>query len=297
MQNFDQAQRLREAVVFKKNTDKQDKLNNSSTRVICVSSGKGGVGKSNFTINLAIALQSQGKKVIVIDADLGLANVEILLGIMPKFTLLDVISKNTSIKDVITRGPMEIGIISGGSGIQSMAELSLYDMNKLLNEINALKDMADFILIDTGAGISKSVTAFIEASEELIVITTCEPPAIADAYALIKIMSSIDKQKKISLVANRAEDIKEAENVFMKLSSVSKKFLDMNIEFLGEILDDDSVTKSVKKQVPFYMNNPKSKASQGIQNISERLLDMPVSQKGFNSFMKKLKGLFAGGGA
>lgn len=279
MQNFDQAQRLREAVVFKKNTDKQDKLNNSSTRVICVSSGKGGVGKSNFTINLAIALQSQGKKVIVIDADLGLANVEILLGIMPKFTLLDVISKNTSIKDVITRGPMEIGIISGGSGIQSMAELSLYDMNKLLNEINALKDMADFILIDTGAGISKSVTAFIEASEELIVITTCEPPAIADAYALIKIMSSIDKQKKISLVANRAEDIKEAENVFMKLSSVSKKFLDMNIEFLGEILDDDSVTKSVKKQVPFYMNNPKSKASQGIQNISERLLDMPVSQK------------------
>ena len=138
MQNFDQAQRLREAVVFKKNTDKQDKLNNSSTRVICVSSGKGGVGKSNFTINLAIALQSQGKKVIVIDADLGLANVEILLGIMPKFTLLDVISKNTSIKDVITRGPMEIGIISGGSGIQSMAELSLYDMNKLLNEINAL---------------------------------------------------------------------------------------------------------------------------------------------------------------
>ena len=297
MQNFDQAQRLREAVVFKKNIDRQDKPNNSSTRVICISSGKGGVGKSNFTINLAIALQSQGKKVIVIDADLGLANVEILLGIMPKFTLLDVISKNTSIKDVITRGPMEIGIISGGSGIQSMAELSLYDMNKLLNEINALKDMADFILIDTGAGISKSVTAFIEASEELIVITTCEPPAIADAYALIKIMSSIDKQKKISLVANRAEDIKEAENVFMKLSSVSKKFLDMNIEFLGEILDDDSVTKSVKKQVPFYMNNPKSKASQGIQNISERLLDMPVSQKGFNSFMKKLKGLFAGGGA
>ena len=297
MQNFDQAQRLREAVVFKKNIDRQDKPNNSSTRVICISSGKGGVGKSNFTINLAIALQSQGKKVIVIDADLGLANVEILLGIMPKFTLLDVISKNTSIKDVITRGPMEIGIISGGSGIQSMAELSLYDMNKLLNEINALKDMADFILIDTGAGISKSVTAFIEASEELIVITTCEPPAIADAYALIKIMSGIDKQKKISLVANRAEDTKEAENVYMKLSSVSKKFLDMNIEFLGEILDDDSVTKSVKKQVPFYMNNPKSKASQGIQNISERLLDMPVSQKGFNSFMKKLKGLFAGGGA
>ena len=297
MQNFDQAQRLREAVVFKKNSERNEKINNSSTRVICISSGKGGVGKSNFTINLAIALQSQGKKVIVIDADLGLANVEILLGIMPKFTLLDVITKNTSIKNVITKGPMEIGIISGGSGIQSMAELSFYDMNKLLNEINGLKDMADYILIDTGAGISKSVTAFIEASEELIVITTCEPPAIADAYALIKIISNIDKQKKISLVANRADDTKEAENVFMKLSSVSKKFLDMNIEFLGEILDDDSVTKSVKKQVPFYMNNPKSKASQGIQNISERLLDMPVSQKGFNSFMKKLKGLFAGGGA
>lgn len=297
MQNFDQAQRLREAVVFKKNSERNEKINNSSTRVICISSGKGGVGKSNFTINLAIALQSQGKKVIVIDADLGLANVEILLGIMPKFTLLDVITKNTSIKNVITKGPMGIGIISGGSGIQSMAELSFYDMNKLLNEINGLKDMADYILIDTGAGISKSVTAFIEASEELIVITTCEPLAIADAYALIKIISNIDKQKKISLVSNRADDINEAENVYMKLSSVSKKFLDMNIEYLGGILDDDNVTKSVKKQVPFYLNNPKAKASQGIHSISEKLLDMPVSQKGFNSFIKKLKGLFVGGGA
>ncbi len=295
MQNFDQAQRLREAVVFKKNTEHKDNIDSSNTRVICISSGKGGVGKSNFTINLAIALQSQGKKVIVIDADLGLANVEILLGIMPKYTLLDVISKNKNIRDVITRGPMEIGIISGGSGIQSMAELSFYDMNKLLNEINDLKNMADYILIDTGAGISKSVTAFIEASEELIVITTCEPPAIADAYALIKIISSIDKNKKISLVPNRAEDLKEAENVYLKLSSVSKKFLDANIEYLGEILDDDNVAKSVKRQIPFFMNNPKSKASQGIQNISERLLDRPVSQKGFNSFMKKLKGLFGGG--
>ncbi len=297
MQNFDQAQRLREAVVYKKTTDNKERSTKSATRVICVSSGKGGVGKSNFTINLAIALQSQGKKVIVIDADLGLANVEILLGIMPKFTLLDVITKNTRIQDVIIKGPMDIGIISGGAGIQSMAELSFYDMNKLLNEINELKDMSDFILIDTGAGISKSVTSFIEASEELIVITTCEPPSIADAYALIKIISNIDKTKKISLVANRAEDAKEAENVYMKLSSVSKKFLDINIQYLGDILDDDNVTKSVKKQMPFFINNPKSKASIGIQNISEKLLNMPVSQKGFNSFMKKLKGLFVGGGA
>ncbi len=297
MQNYDQAQRLREAVVFKKSTENKERANNSATRVICVSSGKGGVGKSNFTINLAIALQSQGKKVIVIDADLGLANVEILLGIMPKYTLLDVISKNTKMQDVIIRGPMDIGIISGGAGIQSMAELSFYDMNKLLNEINELKDMADFILIDTGAGISKSVTSFIEASEELIVITTCEPPAIADAYALIKIISNIDKNKKISLVANRAEDTKEAENVYMKLSTVSKKFLNINLHYLGELLDDDNVTKSVKKQIPFFMNNPKSKASMGIQTISEKLLNMPVSQKGFNSFMKKLKGLFVSGGA
>ena len=296
MQRFDQAHRLREAIIKKEKIEPERVIAIDGPQVICVSSGKGGVGKSNFTINLAIALQSSGKRVIVIDADLGLANVEILLGLMPKYSLLDIIKQDIDIKEIIAQGPLGIGIISGGSGIQEMTDLSLYDMNLMLNGINKLKEMADYILIDTGAGISKSVTSFIEASKELIVVTTCEPTSIADAYALIKIISLNEKDKKINIVVNRAENITEAKNVFLKLEMVSKKFLDLNLNFLGSILDDPAVPKAVKSQKPFITDYPKSNAAICIRNISSKITDTPVEDTGFTGFMSKLKGIFASGG-
>lgn len=297
MQRFDQAHRLREAIIKKDKVEREVNLSTGEgPKVICVSSGKGGVGKSNFTINLAIALQSSGKRVIVIDADLGLANVEILLGLVPKHSLLDIIKKDIEIEEIITKGPLGLGIISGGSGIQEMADFSLYNMNLMLNGINKLKEMADYILIDTGAGISKSVTSFIEASKELIVITTCEPTSIADAYALIKVISLTERDKKINVVVNRAESLAEAKNVFMKLEMVSKKFLDIELNFLGEILDDYSVSKSVRNQNPFLLEFPRSNASMCIRKISAKITDAPVDNTGFTGFMSKLKGIFASGG-
>lgn len=304
MQRFDQAQRLREAVIKKQhiNDDNHRESTNSishfgkkSTRVICVSSGKGGVGKSNFTVNLALALQSQNKKTVIIDADLGLANIEILLNIMPKHSLLDIIEQNKSLTEIIEKGPMGIGIISGGSGIKAMAELSLYNMNRMLSSIQNLSEMADYILIDTGAGISDAVTSFIEASNELIVITTCEPPAIADAYALIKVIAAKDRSKKISLVVNRAQDLNESQSVYLKLRAVAKKFLNLDINYLGEILDDDYVSKSVKQQIPFYIKYPKSKAALCIKNISYKIMEMPDQDRVFPTFINKLKGIFLGG--
>lgn len=304
MQRFDQAQRLREAVIKKQhiNDDNPEEDINSlshfekkSTRVICVSSGKGGVGKSNFTVNLALALQSQNKKAVIIDADLGLANVEILLNIMPKHTLLDIIEQNKSLADIIEHGPLGIGVISGGSGIKAMSELSLYNMNRMLTGIQTLSEIADYILIDTGAGISDSVTSFIEASNELIVITTCEPPAIADAYALIKVIAGKDRYKKISLVVNRAQDLNESQSVYLKIRTVAKKFLNLDINYLGEIIEDDYVSRSVKQQIPFYIKYPKSKAAICIRNISYKIMQMPDQDRVFPTFINRLKGIFLGG--
>ncbi len=304
MQRFDQAQRLREAVIKKQDinenypadySNQSNMKSKASTRVICISSGKGGVGKSNFTVNLALALQSQNKKVVIIDADLGLANVEILLNIMPKYSLLDIIEQNKHITQIIEKGPLDIGVISGGSGIQAMSELSLYNVNRLLHSIQNLSEIADYILIDTGAGISESVTSFIEASNELIVITTCEPPAIADAYALIKVIAGKDRSKKISLVVNRAQDLNESQSVYLKLRAVSKKFLNLDINYIGEIIEDDHVSKSVKQQVPFFLKYPKSKAAICIKNISYKIMEMPDQDRVFPAFINRLKGIFLGG--
>lgn len=290
MTGQDQAHNLRDAIMKKGSLDR-------NPRVICVSSGKGGVGKSNFTINLAMAIQKRGKNVVVIDADIGLANIEILLGIMPKNSLFDVINHDLSIEDVITPIPGNIGVISGGSGLSELSELSVYDVNKLLTGILQLRDVADYILVDTGAGISKSVTSFIEMTNELIVITTPEPPAIADAYALIKSLSSKQGDRKFGIVVNRVFNEQEGETVFLKISSVAKKFLDKELDYLGCIYSDDNVSKAVRSQKPFYIAYPKTKATMSIDLITAKIMNIEIEKsKGFNSFMERLKGVFFIGG-
>lgn len=297
MKRFDQAHDLRDAVIKKDqivyNTDENHKdIETSGPRVICVSSGKGGVGKSNFTINTALALQSMGKRVLVIDADIGLANVEILLGIMPQYSLLDVVKHDLNIEKVITKGPNNLGIISGGSCLQTITDLSAFEINKLIKGIATLKDFSDYIFIDTGAGISSSVTSFIAASDELILVTTPEPPAIADAYALIKLLSQDAGKKKISVVINRSMDEKEGKTVFSNLNFVAKRFLDMELNYLGYVFDDENVSKSVRSQKPFYINCPKTKAKTNIDNITAKLLNMKMEEKGFKNFINKLKKIF-----
>lgn len=300
MTGRDQAHALRDAVIKKESIrpygEGKTVLASDGPRVICVSSGKGGVGKSNFTLNTALSIRRRGKRVVVIDADLGLANIEILIGLLPKYSLLDVVEQNRSIGEVIAQGPEGIEIISGASGIQRMSELSGEQLGRLLKLFAQLKERADYILIDTGAGISKSVISFAEAAHELILITTPEPPAIADAYALVKVLLEKQKDKKIRLVINRVSDEKEAGEVFRKLNSVSERFLDKELDYLGYVCSDENVSKAVRSQRPFYLAYPKTRASANIDKISMSLLEMKTEEKGFHQFMSKLKGLFFTGG-
>lgn len=290
MTGQDQAHNLRDAVMKKGTLDR-------NPRVICISSGKGGVGKSNFTINLAMAIQRRGKKVIVIDADIGLANIEILLGALPKNSLMDVISNHLNIEDVIMHITENVGIISGGSGLNAGSELTGYDLNRLLTEIFRLRNFADYILIDTGAGISRPVVSFIEAANELIVVTTPEPTSIADAYALIKTLSVQKSEKKLGIVVNKVWNTKEGEASFSKISSVAKKFLDKELNYMGSIPLDDNVSKAVRSQKPFYLSYPKTKATMNVDLIAAKIMQLEIEkEKRFSSFVERLKGMFVIGG-
>ena len=272
----DQAQKLRDVI----SKSKETKTDNEP-KIICISSGKGGVGKSNFTTNTALELIKRGKKVIIIDADLGLANVEILLGVVSKKNFSDLINSGANIKDIITMTSNGIGLISGGSGILELADLSNDKLEIVLQSISQLNDMADYILIDTGAGISNVVTAFAKLAHEVVVITTCEPTSVADAYALIK-----------SLVINRAENIREAQGVFDNINTVSSNFIKKDLNFLGFIYDDVSVSKAVKRQKAFIEMSPGSNASKCIASICDKLIDKKSDTQNFKNLVDRFKNLF-----
>lgn len=284
----DQAQSLRN---FVNNSQIKNEVLNGP-KVLCISSGKGGVGKSNFTTNIALELTKRGKRVVIIDADFGLANIEILFGVASKNSFLDLINNDIAIKDIITKMDNGINLISGGSGILELANVNENKLNKVINSIEQLKDMADYILIDTGAGISNVVTAFAHISEEVIVVTTCEPTSVADAYALIKMIINKNPQKPINILVNRADTIKEAEAVFSNINSVSQKFIKKDLNYLGYIYNDVAVSKAVKNQKAFVELLPSSSASKCIYSICDKLLDNNTNTTGFLKFMDKFKGLF-----
>lgn len=277
---MDQASKLRELINNQRTISKEIKSNNNdnntktnNARAICVTSGKGGVGKTNFTINLGIELTKLGNRVIIIDADLGLANIDVVLGIVPKYTLFDVIHKNKSIDEVIMNGPNNIKIISGGSGILELVDMDPKNIRRLIEKLNDINKYSDIILIDTGAGLSNSILSFILSAEEVIVVTTPEPTSITDAYAMIKTINFKNKDKKIKIIINRVENIKEGNMTFEKLNNASNRFLSMNLEKLGYVFDDINVVKSVKKQRPFTIEYPNSIASKNIEQIASKLLN------------------------
>lgn len=246
-----------------------------SAQVITVTSGKGGVGKTNLAINLAIQLSKSGKKVIVLDADFGLANVEILLGIRPKYNLADLLFNGKSLNDIITIGLEGIGFISGGSGIYELMDMNKEQIIKLTKSLSELDKIADFIIIDTGAGINSSVTEFILASSQVLIVATPEPTSITDAYALLKTLNRNPEfstmNTTIQLVANRVDDEKEGMEIYQKLSMVANKFLDIKIEYLGGIPQDKSVLKAVLKQAPYSIAFASSPASLAIKSLANQL--------------------------
>ena len=282
---MDQATRLRELIMHKKNIKSNLELKEvtpqNTTRVICVTSGKGGVGKTNFTVNLAITLSKQEKKVVVIDADIGLANVDIVLGSISKYTLLDVINKNKDITEIMNTGPSGIKVISGGSGITGLIDLPSESIDVFINQFSKLCDYADIILIDTGAGLTKSVLSFAQAAEEIIIVTTPEPTALTDAYALIKNISLRQKDKKIKILINRVESINDGKMAFEKIKNACEKFLNLEVEKLGFLADDSNVSRAVKHQKPFVIEYPDTAVSRSLEMIALKLINVIDEEKDF----------------
>ena len=280
---MDQAQRLRD-IVSDGTADKPD------SRIITVSSGKGGVGKTNFTVNLGIALAKLGKKVTIIDADLGLANVDVMFGIVTKYNLSNVIKGEITVQESIVKGPYDINIISGGSGIMDLIDLDINQLDKLIHTLSYFNTISDYILIDTGAGLSKSVLSFVDAASDVILVITPDPTSITDAYALIKNIVK-DDQKKIKLIINRVESNEEGDEVYNKLDQAVTKFLSRELENIGYIFEDNNLKRAIRKQIPLLEAYPRAIASKGIENIAFNLENNNRYTKNthsFKSFLNKL---------
>jgi len=288
---MDQAEQLRKLV-------NKQKINKSVSRVITVTSGKGGVGKSTLTVNLAIQMSRLGKRVIILDADFGLANIEVMLGIRPQYNLADLMFRGMDLKDIITPGPENIGFISGGSGIQELSRLTREQVVYLVQKLYELDEMADIILIDTGAGIADTVIEFVSASAEVLIVATPEPTSITDAYALLKTLNRKSDFAKdntvIKMVANRISGSSEGESLFSKLRIVVEKFLNIDLKYLGGIPQDSNCSKAIMQQTPMLTAYPTSASSKAIMEITGNLLDMPTGEdnKGisqlFNRWMKNI---------
>ena len=261
-------------------------------RVISVTSGKGGVGKTNIVGNLAVALRRLGKRVLILDGDLGLANIDIIFGLNPAYNIKHVINGEKDLADVIVEGPEEIRIIPAGSGLQQLVDLTQGQKLNLLNEFDALEEDFDIFLIDTGAGISSNVIYFGIAAEERIVVVTSEPTSITDAYALIKVMFTKHGTNTFKLLVNMVDHAEEARSVFENLSNAVVRFLKgISLEYIGFIPRDGNLEKSVRQQCTVIERYPESPSSKGFSELANRLLASSenVAQDGnIKFFWKKL---------
>ncbi len=268
---MDQAEQLRNVVKSKQARSV------SKARVITITSGKGGVGKSNIAVNLAVQLRKLGKKVIIFDADMGLANVEVMFGAIPKYNLSDMIYHGKKLKEIITEGPMEIGFISGGNGITGMNNLTKNQLSRLVNNLNELDEVTDFIWIDTGAGIANNVMEFVSASPEVLLVLTPEPSSLTDSYSLIKALYGnpgfARHSTNIEVVVNRTVSMDDGQIVYEKLSSVISKFLQGEVHFFGTIPQDGLLEKSVRAQKIVSMTAPNARSARAFERLAQSLID------------------------
>jgi flagellar biosynthesis protein FlhG len=290
---FDQAEELRKM-------SQQERR--QGPRVIAVTSGKGGVGKTNLVTNLAMALTDYNKKVIIVDADLGLANVDVVLGILPKFNIHHVMQGQKSISDVVVSGPKGVKIVPAASGVKELSNLTNIQVEEIISHFNEIENDSDIIFIDTGAGISWSVLSFVLAAQEIIVITTPDPTAITDAYAMIKVIARErkDTQINIKLIVNMVSGRREAEEVADKISTVARKFLGANVTLLGYVYDDPNVSAAIKQQTPFVIAYPYSPATNCVNFLAAKLCgsDASAGKEQTEGFFKRMVDLIRnrGGG-
>lgn len=250
-----------------------------AARVIAVTSGKGGVGKSNTSVNLAIALAAQGKRVILMDADLGLANVEVLLGLSSLHNLEHVIEGEKTIADILVKGPGGISVVPGSSGMAKIADLTHAGRQNLLGGLQDLQAQSDFIILDTMAGIGRNAVAFSLAADEVILITTPEHPAIVDAYAMLKTLYANQPETVVRLVVNMVPNPALAQAVYTKMSGVSQRYLGKNLSFLGYLARDPHVSQAVMQSKPFMIAYPHAPVSQCMNQIASRLLQHQVPKE------------------
>jgi flagellar biosynthesis protein FlhG len=239
--------------------------------VIAVTSGKGGVGKSNIAVNLAIKFASVGKDVVLLDADLGLANADVLCNIDLPANLSHVIARKRELNDVMVKGPGGFRLIGGASGLARMADLTDIDRQRLIQSLQELEEQTDIILIDTGAGISPNVLSFTRAADHVLVVTTPEPTAITDAYAVIKVISREDMNRRVSLLVNQARTPTEARVVYERIAKVAQQFLGMKIYDAGYVAFDEQVSFAVRRRQPFVIGAPKCPASACIAQLAMRM--------------------------
>lgn len=244
-------------------------------RVLSVTSGKGGVGKTCVSVNLAYWLSKLGARVLLLDADLGLANVDVVLGLRPKFTLEDVLDGKKELSDVLMDGPAGMRILPASSGVAEMADLGDEAKMQIFQELDTLAEPFDYLIVDTGAGISRNVLYFNNAVQDIIVVATPEPTSITDAYALMKVLSEKRDGYRFRVLANMVESKSEGKEVFRRLSSVADRFLGISVGYIGHILHDPNVPNSIRQQKAFSTLFPKSPAARTMRAIADRLHGLP----------------------
>lgn len=283
---LDQAQRLRQLAAKSESSDK--------ARIITVTSGKGGVGKSNFVVNLSIALSQMGKKVLIFDADVGMGNDDVLMGFLPRYNVFDVIFKDKEIEEVLVSGPYGVKLLPGGSGLTKIEELTNEQREGFINKLQTLSGL-DYIIMDTGAGINRSVLGFVACCEELIVLTTPEPTSLTDAYSLLKAINHFKIKKSAKVVINRAMDVKEAMLTYNKYNNAVSNFLKIRLEYLGSVAEDRKLVQAVRSQQPFIVAYPNCEASQDINIIAKKLIGAEDKEQriGVQGLFKKLFNIFS----
>ncbi len=264
---------------------------NANARVIAITSGKGGVGKTNIVANLGYAFTKLGKKVLILDADLGLGNLDVLLGLAPKYNLSHVIMDEKTIEDILIEGPGKMKILPASSGIQELTNLTRKQKIKILTQLDQLIDSVDVLFIDTAAGISSNVMDFNATAQEIFVVVSPEPTSITDAYALMKVLSIKYSEKVCKLLVNKTTRPEEGREVFRQLHLVTDRFLDINIEYLGCILNDEKVTRGVKSQKIVSELFPDTRASRCFRDLARKISAMPPANSpkdGSNLFWQHL---------